>query len=75
MPDLDLEKEWLRREAFLAASLTDEQRVEILCDLLATLEEIRRTKSAEQLRREEAVRRALDAPGRARYRALAERLE
>lgn len=68
------DKEWLEGEVLRAAGLTDDDRIRILRDLLRTAEAIRRTKSAEQLRREEEVRRALDAPGRARYIALSERL-
>lgn len=70
------EYDWLRREVAAAASLTDADRIRILRDLLRTIEAIRRTKTPEQLRREEEVRRLLDeAPGRERYRRLAERLE
>lgn len=70
------ELEWLRREVAAAAGLTDEDRIRILEDLLATADAIRRGKSPEDLRREEEARRTLEeAPGRARYRALAERLE
>jgi hypothetical protein len=69
------EREWLEREAAMARRLTDADRIRILRDLLRTIDAIRRTKSPEPLRREEEVRRALDEPGRARYRALAERLE
>jgi hypothetical protein len=68
------EWEWLRRECAAAASLTPADRIRILRDLLATSEAIQHTKSPEQLRREEEVRRLLDAEGRARYVALAERL-
>jgi hypothetical protein len=69
------EHEWLEREVAAAASLTDAERTWILEDLWRTVEAIRATKSPEQLLREEQVRRELDAPGLARYRALAERLE
>lgn len=68
------EREWLEREVAAAESLTDEDRVRILCDLIETAEAIRITKSKDELEREEAVRRELDRPGRERYRALAERL-
>jgi hypothetical protein len=68
------EWDWLRRECAAAASLAAADRVRIFRDLLATSEAIQRTKSPAQLRREEEVRRALDAEGRARYVALAERL-
>ena len=70
------EFEWLRREVALAARLTDADRVRILQDLLITADAIRAGKPADDLRREEEARRVLeDAPGKARYRALAERLE
>ena len=70
------ELEWLRSEVALAADLTDADRIRIFRDLLRTAEVIQRTKSPEQLRREEEVRILLeDEPGKARYRALAERLE
>ena len=69
------ERAWLEGEVLLAASLSDADRIRILRDLLRTAEAIRRTKSAEELAREEEVRRALDEnPGRERYAALAERL-
>ena len=69
------EWEWLEGEVRLAASLTDADRIRILRDLLRTADAIRRTKSPEQLRREEEVRRLLeDLPARERYVALAERL-
>jgi hypothetical protein len=54
--------------------LTDEERVAILLDLAQALELIRANKTAEELAREEMVRRELDRPGRERYRQLAERL-
>ena len=69
------ELEWLKREVALAANLTDKNRIEILDDLWKTIEAIRRSKSPEDIRREEDARRALDAPGRARFRELAERFE
>lgn len=70
------ELEWLRGEVALAARLTDADRVRILQDLLETADAIRAGKSADELRREEEARRMLDdAPGKARYRALVERLE
>lgn len=68
------EREWLEREAALAATLTDAERVRILCDLLATVEAIRRTKTPAELARDEEARRILDEPGRRRYRETAERL-
>ena len=70
-----LERDWLEGEVRLAASLSDADRIRILRDLLRTAEAIRRTKSAEELAREEEVRRALEEdPGRARYATLAEGL-
>lgn len=68
------ELEWLKAEVARAASLTDADRVRIARGLFRTHLAIRRSKTAEQLEREEEVRRLLDAPGRERYRALAERL-
>jgi hypothetical protein len=71
---LEREREWLSREVAAARSLTDEDRVRILCDLLDAAAAIEATKSGEQREREERVRRELDRPGKDRYRALAERL-
>jgi len=69
-------REWAWLEAEVAASrhLTDEQRIDILVDLLDASDAIRAGKSAEELRREEEAREILDRPGKERYRALAERL-
>lgn len=65
---------WLESEVRMAAALSDADRIRILRDLLRTAEAIRRTKSAEDLAREEAARRALeDDAGRERYAALAAR--
>jgi hypothetical protein len=70
------EREWLESEVRLAASLTDADRIRILRDLLRTVDAIQRTKSPEDLRRQEEVRRILEEiPGRQRYAALAERFE
>jgi hypothetical protein len=69
------EREWLEREVAATATLSDADRVRILRQLLETAEAIQRTKSPEQLEREEAVRRALDEEGLARYRALIARFE
>jgi hypothetical protein len=69
------EREWLVEEVARAASLTAADRVRILCDLFDVVEAIQRTKSKEQLAREEKVRCILDGEGLERYRALAERLE
>lgn len=67
--------EWLAGETALAATLTDADRIRILRDLLRTADAIRKSKSPEELRREEEVRRILeDAPARERYFALADRL-
>lgn len=72
----DREREWLAKEVERAAHLSDADRIRILRDLLSAAEAIRRTKSAEQIEREEEVRRVLETlPGRARYEATAERLE
>jgi hypothetical protein len=71
---LKREREWLEAEVAAARSLTDEDRVRILCDLWETVDAIRATKSEEDLEREEEARRELDRPGKERYRALAERL-
>ena len=68
------EREWLEGDVGRAALLTDADRIRVLQDLLHTAAAIRRTKSPDDLRRDEEVRRALDEPGRARYRALIERL-
>lgn len=69
------ERDWLESEVRLAAALTDADRVRILRDLLRTADAIRRTKSPEELRRDEEVRRFLeDDAGKERYTALAERL-
>jgi hypothetical protein len=68
------EREWLEREAAWASRLTDQDRIRILRDLLRTVEAVRRTKSIEQLQREEEVRRILeDTPGRARYLEFCDR--
>ncbi|MEK9144162.1 MAG: hypothetical protein AAB339_00975 [Elusimicrobiota bacterium] len=76
MNDGDIrEMEWLKREVALASRLSDEDRGRILSDLWETAAAIRRSKSPEDIRRDEAARRTLDAPGLARYRELAERLE
>jgi len=68
------EREWLESDVARAALLTDADRIRVLRDLLRTAAAIRRTKSPGDLRRDEEVRRAMDEPGRARYRALVERL-
>jgi hypothetical protein len=70
------ENEWLAGEVRLAAELSDRDRIRILRDLLETLESIRKTKSPQELRREEEVREALERePGLRRYEALVARLE
>lgn len=69
-----LEREGLAAEVAFAAHLTDADRIRILRDLLRTADAIRKSKSAEELRREEEVRQSLDQPGRRRYLALCERL-
>ncbi len=68
------ESAWLEREVAMSARLTDVERVAILLDLAAAIELIRANKTPAELTREEEVRRALDEPGRQRYRELAERL-
>ncbi len=72
--DLEREIAWLRREVAAASGLTDAERVTILEDLFLTSEAIRAGKTPEELRREDAVRTALNRPGLDRYRALAERV-
>ena len=70
------EREWLAGEVRMAAKLSDRDRIRILRDLLETAEFIRRSKTAEELRRDEEVRVALECePGLRRYRALVERME
>lgn len=67
--------EWLRGEVAAAASLTDADRIRILRDLLRTVDAIRRTKTPEEIRRDDEVRRIVDeTPGRERYLALCENL-
>lgn len=76
MTDRELrEREWLQHEVRWAASLSDADRIRILRDLLRTADAIRNSKTAEELERDDEVRRRLEeAPGLARYAALAERL-
>jgi len=66
--------EGLAAEVEFAADLTDADRIRILRDLLRTADAIRKSKSAEELRRDEDVRRSLEEPGRQRYIAFCERL-
>ena len=69
------ERVWLESEIKLAATLTDAERIRIFKDLLRTAEAIQRTKSPEQLEREEEVRRLLEyEPAKARYAELVTRL-
>jgi hypothetical protein len=68
------EQEGLAAEVVFAADLTDADRIRIFRDLLRTAEAIRKSKSAEELRRDEEVRRSFEEPGRQRYIALCERL-
>jgi hypothetical protein len=68
------EPEGLAAEVEFAADLTDSDRIRILRDLLRTADIIRKSKSAEELRRDESVRRSLDEPGRRSYMAFCERL-
>ena len=70
------EREWLAEEVRMAANLSDRDRIRILRDLLETSESIRKSKTTEELRRDEEVRAALEwEPGLRRYRALVERIE
>lgn len=68
------ERDGLRAEVEFAANLTDADRVRIFRDLLRTADGIRKSKSTEELLRDEEVRRSLEEPGRQRYIALCERL-
>jgi hypothetical protein len=68
------EQEGLAAEVEFAADLSDADRIRILRDLLRTADAIRKSKSAEELRRDEDVRRSLEEPGRQRYIAFCERL-
>jgi hypothetical protein len=68
------EWEWLAGEVAFAAGLSDADRIRILRDLLRTADAIRKSKSPEELRRDEEVRLLLEEPGRKRYIALCERL-
>lgn len=68
------EREGIAAEVAFAADLTDADRIRIFRDLLRTADAIRKSKSAEELRRDEEVRRFFDEPGRQRYIALSERL-
>ena len=59
----------------LAATLSDADRVAVLRDLLRTADAIRKSQSAEALRREEEIRYQLEElPACSRYIAFAERL-
>ena len=68
------EQEGIAAEVKFAAGLTDADRIRILRDLLRTADAICKSKSPEELRRDEEVRRSLEEPGRQRYLALCERL-
>src|SRR5712691_1343421 len=68
------EREGIAAEVEFAADLTDADRIRIFRDLLRTADAICRSKSAEELRRDEEVRRSLEELGRQRYIALCERL-
>ena len=71
----DRERVWLEAEVRGAASLSDADRIRILRDLLRTADAIRKTKTPQELRREEEIRRVLEEiPARERYAQLAERL-
>lgn len=66
------EREWLEREVEAARNLTDAERVRILEQLVLAAEAIRRSKTTDEILRDDEARRILDEPGRARYRRLAE---
>jgi hypothetical protein len=68
------EREGLAAEVAFAAGFSDADRIRILRDLLRTADAIHKSKSLEQLRRDEEVRRLLEEAGRERYVALCERL-
>ncbi|MBM3835167.1 MAG: hypothetical protein FJ403_18215 [Verrucomicrobia bacterium] len=69
------ERAWLENEVRLAQGLTDADRIRILRDLLRTVDAIRRSKSKEQIQREDEVRWQLeDGPARERYAKLVDRL-
>jgi hypothetical protein len=68
------ERQGLAAEVAFAAGLSDADRIRILRDLLRTADAIRKSKSVDELRRDEEVRQLLEAPGRQRYLALSERL-
>jgi hypothetical protein len=68
------EREGLAAEVAFAVGLSDADRIRVLRDLLRTADAIQKSKSVEQLRREEEIRQLLEKPGRLRYIALCERL-
>lgn len=68
------ERNGIEAEVAFAAGLSDADRIRILRDLLRTVDAIRKSKSPEELRREEEVRRLEELAGRERYVALWERL-
>jgi len=68
------EQEGLAAEVEFAADLTDADRIRILRDLLRTADAIRKSKSAEELQRDEEVRRSLEEPRPQRYIGRWERL-
>ncbi len=68
------EREGIAAEVAFAAGLSDADRIRILRDLLRTADAIRKSKSPDELRQDEEVRRFLEDGGRARYIALCERL-
>jgi hypothetical protein len=70
------ERETLAAEVAVAAGLSDAERIAIFRDLLRTADAIRKSKSPQELQREEETRRLLDElPGRERYLAFCERQE
>ena len=68
------EREGIAAEVAFAAGFSDGDRIRTLRDLLRTADAIHNSKSAEELRRDEEIRRHLEEPGRRRYIALCERL-
>jgi hypothetical protein len=68
------EREGLAAEVAFAAGLSDTDRIRIFRDLLRTADAIRRSKSQEELERDEEVRRLLEEVGREHYHAVCERL-
>jgi CelD/BcsL family acetyltransferase involved in cellulose biosynthesis len=68
------EREGIAAEVAFAAGLSDADRIRTLRDLLRTADAIHNSKSAEERKRDEEIRRHFEEPGRRRYIALCERL-